>query len=96
LPTALVLDANVYITKNVYMSVIIHARLDARTRQIMQGLKRRYGWSDSEIVRQGIRALGETDLPPQERRDRIVGLGKFASGLPDLGSNKDHLRDFGR
>ena len=78
------------------MSDIIHARLDARTRQIMQRLRRTHGWSDSEIVRQGIRALGEVELPPQERRDRIVGLGRFASGLPDLGSNKDRLRDFGR
>jgi hypothetical protein len=27
---------------------------------------------------------------------RIAGLGKFTSGLPDLGSNKKHLRGFGK
>ena len=78
------------------MTDIVHARLDADTRQILQRLKRRYGWSESEIVRQGIRALSETELPPDQRRERIVGLGKFASGIPDLGSSKEHLRDFGR
>lgn len=78
------------------MTDIVHARLDAHTRQIMRRLKHRYGWSDSEVVRQGIRALSETELTPQDRRDQIVGLGKFKSGVPDLGSNKEHLRRFGR
>ena len=33
----------------------------------------------------------------QERgRRRIVGQGRFRSGLPDLGSNKDHLEQFGQ
>ena len=82
---------------NVYsMTDIVHARLDANTRKILQRLKRRYGWSDSEVVRQGIRVLSETQLPPQDRCDQIVGLGKFESGMSDLGSNKQHLRHFGR
>jgi hypothetical protein len=29
-------------------------------------------------------------------RQKIVGIGKFSSGLPDLGSNKKHMKDFGR
>jgi hypothetical protein len=29
-------------------------------------------------------------------RKRIVGMGKFESGKPDLGSNKKYLRDFGK
>ena len=78
------------------MSDIVHARLDNHTRQIMRRLQRRHGWSDSEIVRHGIRALGDTDLAPEERSKRIIGLGKFASGISDLGSNDKHLSDFGR
>lgn len=62
----------------------------------MRRLQRRHGWSDSDIVRNGIRALGDAELPAAERTRRIVGLGKFASGRTDLGSNKKHLRNFGR
>ena len=78
------------------MTDIVHARLDENTRKILRRLKRRYGWTDSEVVRQGIRALSESELSPQDRCDQIVGLGKFESGKPDLGSNKRHLRQFGR
>lgn len=78
------------------MTDIVHARLDAHTRQIMRRLKRRYGWTDSEVVRQGIRALSETELSPEERCLQIIGVGKFESGIADLGSNKAHLRRFGR
>jgi hypothetical protein len=78
------------------MTNVVHARLDESTRRILLRLKRRYGWSDSEVVRQGIRALNETDSRPQNRAGQIVGLGKFKSGITDLGSNKDRLRNFGR
>ncbi len=78
------------------MSDIVHARLDSHTRQIMRRLQRRHGWSDSDIVRHGIRSLGETELPPGQRSKRIIGLGEFASGIEDLGSNDKHLHDFGR
>jgi len=27
---------------------------------------------------------------------KIVGAGKFSSGIKDLGSNKKHLKNFGR
>lgn len=78
------------------MSDIVHARLDEATRQIMRRLQLRYGWSDSDVVRRGVRALGEMELPAEQRGRRIVGLGEYASGIPDLGSNKEHLRGFGR
>lgn len=78
------------------MTDIVHARLDENTRRILRRLKRRYGWSDSEVVRQGIRALSDAESTPQDRCNQIAGLGKFESGIPDLGSNKVHLRNFGR
>ena len=62
----------------------------------MQRLKRRYGWTDSEVVRHGIRALSEAELTPKERCQQIIGIGEFESGVSDLGSNKAHLRRFGR
>lgn len=31
-----------------------------------------------------------------KKKRRIVGLGKFRSGIPDLASNKKYLRNFGR
>ena len=78
------------------MKEVVHARLDEHTRKIVRRLQRRYGWSDSDIVRNGIRALGERELSPKERARRIDGLGEFASGVDDLGSNARHLRDFGK
>ena len=78
------------------MQNIVHARLDEQTREIMRRLQRRHGWSESEIVRIGIRALADTDLLAGEQAKRIFGLGKFASGIDDLGSNDEHLEGFGR
>jgi hypothetical protein len=78
------------------MPAIVHARLDENTRKILLRLKRLYGWSDSEIVREGIRALSEAEIAPRNPTKQIVGLGQFESDVPDLGSNKDRLRDFGR
>jgi len=66
-------------------------------RSIMRRLRRRHGWSDSDIVRNGIRALADAELPPSKGYTaRIVGVGKFSSGVNDLGSNKRHLDDFGK
>ncbi len=76
------------------MARIIHARLDAQTEKILVELERRLGWNDSQIVREGIKALNSL-LPPRGRR-KIVGLGRFRSGKPDLGSNDKHLEGFGR
>jgi hypothetical protein len=50
-------------------------------------------WAPSKIVREVLRLLAAFHAsagPP-----RITGVGRFLSGLPDLGSNKKHLRDFG-
>lgn len=76
------------------MSDIIHARLDPTTRKALAEIRRRLGWKDSQIVREAIKALSAL-LPPIGRR-KVVGLGRFRSGKPDLGSNKAHLEGFGR
>lgn len=74
------------------MPPIIHARLDEETEALRQRLKQQTGWADSEIVRAGIKSLATTVMPAGQR---IVGIGEFCSGIPDLGSNKQHLRGFG-
>jgi hypothetical protein len=76
------------------MSRVIHARLDPTTEEMLHELQRRLGWSDSKVVREGIKIL--SGLMAGKRRRRIVGLGRFRSGIPDLGSNKEHLKEFGR
>ena len=71
------------------MARIIHARLDAQTEKILIEIERRLGWTDSQTVREGIKALHAL-LPPGGQR-KVVGLGRFRSGKKDLGSNKKHL-----
>ena len=76
------------------MSRIVHARLDEDGQKMMNRLRRLMGWRDSKIIRQGLKAL--TELTFASAPKRIIGLGKFKSGISDLGSNKAHLRGFGR
>ena len=76
------------------MSGVIHARLDTDTDAIRSELQKRLGWSDSEIVREGIKALSA--LVRSSGKRKIVGLGRFESGVADLASNKKHLKGFGK
>ena len=76
------------------MSTIIHARLDADTNSLRNELQKRLGWSDSQIVRHGIKAL--SSYVRTSGKPRFVGIGRFKSGVPDLGSNKKHLEGFGK
>lgn len=76
------------------MSRIIQARIDEETESLLSQLQLRLGWSDSQIVREGIKALGVLSAP--SRRKKIVGLGKFSSGVTDLASNKKHLKGYGK
>ena len=76
------------------MSRIIHARIDSETEKVLRQLERRLGWNDSQVVREGIKSLRSL-LGPRRARE-IVGLGKFRSGMADLGSNPAHLEGFGR
>jgi hypothetical protein len=70
----------------------VQARLDNDTEKTLSRLVDQLGLSPSMVVRQGIRLLAAS----QPKSRKIAGLGKFASGIPDLGSNKKHLQGFGR
>jgi hypothetical protein len=76
------------------MRSAIQARLDDRSRKRLSVLIRELGWTPSQVVREGLRILEATHLVRKKRG--IIGLGKFRSGVRDLGSNKKHLRGFGR
>ena len=76
------------------MSTTIQARLDEDSQKILARLVKQLGWSRSRVVREGLRILAACH--PRVGRRKIIGLGKFRSGIPDLGSNKEHLKSFGR
>ncbi|MEP7353507.1 MAG: hypothetical protein ABI824_09785 [Acidobacteriota bacterium] len=76
------------------MANTIQARLDADEQQILQRLQRELGLSPSQAVREGLKLLNASHPPRQA--PRVIGLGKFDSGISDLGSNKKHLEGFGR
>jgi hypothetical protein len=75
------------------MMSIVQARLDRQTQQVMAQLLRRLGWTPSKVVREGLRLLAVCHIG--ECKQKIVGVGKYSSGIPDLASNKRHLKGFG-
>ena len=75
------------------MRATVQARLDAAGRRDLARLVRSLGWSPSQVVREALRPLASSQ--PLPGRPRVAGLGKFSSGVPDLGSNKKHLKGFG-
>jgi hypothetical protein len=76
------------------MKTTVQARLDRRAQVALARLVRHLGWSPSRVVREGLRLLAACYGRPSRRR--VVGVGRYASGLPDLGSNKKRLEGFGR
>jgi hypothetical protein len=76
------------------MRSVIQARLDDRSRKRLVVLVKELGLTPSQVVREGLRIL-EANYVRRKKRG-IIGLGKFESRLPDLGSSKEHLKDFGR
>jgi hypothetical protein len=71
----------------------VQARLDRQTQQAMTQLMRRLGWTPSRVVREGLKLLAACH--GGSGRQKIAGVGKYSSGIPDLGSNKRHLKEFG-
>jgi hypothetical protein len=67
------------------MRSAIRARLDDPSRKRLTMLVRELDWSPSQVVREGLRVLEASYLRKKKRG--VIGLGKFCSGLPDLGSS---------
>lgn len=68
--------------------------MDRRSQVALERLMRQLGWSPSKVVREGVRLLDA--CYGKGPRKKIVGIGRFTSGIPDLGSNKCRLKGFGR
>jgi hypothetical protein len=76
------------------MKTTVQARLDHGSRTALERLVRRTGWSPSRVLREGVHLLATCYRVCPGKR--VIGVGRFASGLSDLASDKKHLRDFGR
>ncbi len=76
------------------MPSTIQARLDDRSRKRLAALVRELGWTPSRVVREGLRIL-EVHYVCRKKQG-VIGLGRFSSGVPDLGTNRKHLRGFGK
>ena len=72
----------------------VQARLDRQSQVALEELVRRLGWSPSRVVREGLRLL--STCYGKAPAKRVIGVGRFASGIPDLGSTEKHLQGFGR
>jgi hypothetical protein len=76
------------------MKTSVQARLDEETREALDRLVRRLGWSPSKVVREGIRLVDKQHTKPLRRK--LIGVGMFDSGIPDLATNKKYMEDFGQ
>ena len=76
------------------MARIVHARIDRETEKALREIELRLGWSDSQAVREGIKAL--RSLLGGRKPGTVIGQGQFRSGISDLGSNKAHFQGFGQ
>lgn len=76
------------------MGTAVQARLDDKTRNALERLVMRLGWSRSEVIRAAIQQFAANR--PTTKKHRVIGTGRFKSGIPDLATNKRHLEGLGR
>lgn len=75
------------------MKTVVQARLDEEAQAALGRLVRTNGWTVSKAVREGLLSLdGQAE---KARPIKIVGLGKYDSGISDLASDKRHLAGLG-
>jgi len=76
------------------MKMVVQARLDEETKAALDRLVQRRGWTTSRVVREGIRLVEKRHASAPRRK--LIGIGKYDSGLPDLATNKKYMEGFGR
>lgn len=72
----------------------MQARLDKDSQVALEKLMRRLGWSSSQVVREGLKLMAATYGASPKKK--IIGMGEFDAGVPDLGTNKKYLEGFGK
>jgi hypothetical protein len=75
------------------MKAIVQARLDEETQAALERLVQFRGMKPSEVVRESIRLMDKHHAAPA--RPRLIGIGEYESGIPDLATNKKHMQGFG-
>jgi hypothetical protein len=78
---------------NMRAKTSVQARLDGETQAALDRLVRHHGLRPSEAVREGIRLAYQKH--EAQKRPKLLGVGMFDSGIPDLATNKKHMEDFG-
>lgn len=76
------------------MRTSVQARLDKDSQVALEKLMRRLGWSSSQVVREGLKLMAATYGASPKKK--IIGMGEFDAGVPDLGTNKKYLEGFGK
>lgn len=76
------------------MEKIVHVRLDKEAALALRKLVARLGGTESSILRMALAYLDNSQVKKNKRQ--VIGVGKFASGIKDLASNKKHLSGFGK
>jgi hypothetical protein len=72
----------------------VQARLNKDEQKTLARLAKQLGCTESQVVREGLRALAA--VYPSPRKPKIIGMGEFEFGPPDLATNKKHMEGFGR
>lgn len=72
---------------------IVQSRFDARAQQALKRLIRHNGWTKSQALRECVLRVDEQTAALS--RPRIIGIGCIDTGIPDLATNKAHLKDLG-
>ena len=79
------------------MKSYVHARLGSADRAVLELLRRTTGRSDSDLVRQALRALRhEVGRQPSALDRAGKSAGRFRRGPRDLSTNPRHLAEFGK
>jgi hypothetical protein len=77
------------------MKTTVQARLDDESQAALRQLVRRLGWSPSRVVREGLRLMVR-HYGTTPKKKKIIGMGGFVGGPPDLAISKKYMEDFGR
>jgi hypothetical protein len=75
------------------MKTSVQARLDEDSQAALERLARANGWTASRVIRESILFMDENRA--RKPRPKMIGIGEFDSGIPDLATNKKHMEDFG-
>jgi hypothetical protein len=75
------------------MAATVQARFDTKAQEALNRLTRANGWTRSQALRECVLRVDEQTIA--KPLPRLIGIGCVDSGLPDLATNKAHMKDFG-